>query len=204
MSARIVLFDLGHVVVDWQPIRLYRDLFDDPAEAEAFVRDVCNLDWHLQHDRGVSMADNAAPLIKQYPHYETQIHAWRTRWLDMFEGYVPGMPPLMARLEEARVPLYGLSNLPEEVAQQTFDAFPMIKLLRDVVVSGAEKVAKPDPRIYEIALERMGHPDPGDVLFTDDRENNCAAAEALGFRTHHFTGAEGLAARLVEEGLLSA
>lgn len=202
MSARIVLFDLGHVVVDWQPIRLYREMFDTEAEAAAFVRDVCNMDWHLYHDRGVSMADNAKPLIAQYPQYEAQILAWRTRWLDMFEGYVPGMPPLMARLEERRVPMFGLSNLPAEVAQQTFDAFPMIKLLRDVVVSGEEKVVKPDREIYEIALARMGNPDPGDVLFTDDRENNCEAAERLGLKAHHFTGADGFEARLISEGLL--
>lgn len=202
MGARIVLFDLGHVVVDWQPIRLYRDLFDTEAEADVFVRDVCNMDWHVHHDRGVSMADNAEPLIAQYPQYETQIRAWRTRWLDMFEGYIPGMPPLMARLEENRVPLFGLSNLPAEVAEETFDAFPMIKLLRDVVVSGEEGVVKPDARIYEITLARMGNPDPADVLFTDDRENNCAAAEAIGLKAHHFDGAAGFEARLVQEGLL--
>lgn len=202
MSARIVLFDLGHVVVDWQPIRLYRDFFETEAEAQAFVRDVCNMDWHLQHDLGVPMAENADRLIAKFPHFEPHIRAWRSRWLDMFEGYVSGMPPLMARLEERRVPLYGLSNLPAEIAEETFDAFPMIRLLRDVVVSGAEKVVKPDPKIYEIALARMGHPDPADVLFTDDRENNCEAAEALGFKAHHFQGAEGLAARLVAEGLL--
>jgi len=202
VSARIVLFDLGHVVVDWQPIRLYRDFFETEAEAQAFVRDVCNMDWHLQHDLGVSMAENGDRLIAQYPHFEPQIRAWRSRWLDMFEGYVPGMPPLMAQLEERRVPLYGLSNLPAEIAEETFDAFPMIRLLRDVVVSGAEGVAKPDRRIYEIALERMGHPDPADVLFTDDRENNCEAAKALGFKAHHFQGAAGLEARLVAEGLI--
>lgn len=202
MSARIVLFDLGHVVVDWQPIRLYRDFFETESEAEAFVRDVCNMDWHLQHDLGVSMAENGDRLIAKFPHFETQIRAWKTRWLDMFEGYVPGMPPLMAALEERQVPLYGLSNLPDEVAQETFDAFPMIKLLRDVVVSGAEKVAKPDRRIYEITHARMGYPDPADVLFTDDRERNCEAAEAFGFKAHHFQGAEGFKARLVSEGLL--
>ncbi|MEL7541431.1 MAG: HAD family phosphatase [Pseudomonadota bacterium] len=202
MGARIVLFDLGHVVVDWQPIRLYRELFDSEEEAEAFVRDVCNMDWHVHHDRGVSMADNAAPLIAQYPHYESQIRAWRTRWLDMFEGYIPGMPPLMARLEEARVPLYGLSNLPAEIAEETFDAFPMIKLLRDIVVSGEEKTIKPERRIYEIALARMGDPAPQDVLFTDDREKNCEAAEQLGIKAHHFQGAAGFEARLRQEGLV--
>lgn len=202
MGARIVLFDLGHVVVDWQPIRLYRTLFDREDEAEAFVRDICNMAWHVEHDRGVSMADNAKPLIAKYPQYERQIRAWRSQWLDMFEGYVPGMPTLMARLEEARVPMYGLSNIPAEVAQETIDAFPMIKLLRDVVVSGAEKVIKPERRIYEIAMARMGNPDPGDVLFTDDRERNCEAAEALGLKVHHFQGSAGFEARLRKEGLI--
>lgn len=202
LSARIVLFDIGHVVVDWQPIRLYRDFFETESDAAAFVRDVCNMDWHLQHDLGVPMQENADRLIAEFPHFEPQIRAWRTRWLDMFEGYVPGMPGLMARLEERRVPLFGLSNLPDEVAEETFDAFPMLKLLRDVVVSGAEKVVKPDPRIYEIVLARMGNPDPATVLFTDDREKNCAAADALGFKTHHFQGAAGFEARLRDEGLL--
>ena len=189
MSARIVLFDLGNVVVDWQPIRLYREYFDTEAAAAAFVRDVCNMAWHVHHDRGVSMADNAEPLIAKYPEFETQIKAWRTRWLDMFEGYVPGTPVIMARLEEAGVPLYGLSNIPAEVADETFDAFPMIHILRDVVVSGAEHFVKPDPKIYQIALERMGHPDPSEVFFIDDSQKNIDAASKLGFRTHHFQGA---------------
>ena len=202
MSAQIVLFDLGNVVVDWQPIRLYREYFETEAAAAAFVRDVCNMDWHVNHDRGVSMADNAVPLIAKFPEYETQIKAWRTRWLDMFEGYVPGTPVIMAKLEEAGIPLYGLSNIPAEVADETFDAFPMIHILRDVVVSGVEQVVKPDPKIYQIALERMGHPDPSEVFFIDDSLKNIDAAAKLGFRTHHFQGAAGLERALSAEGLL--
>lgn len=202
MSARIVLFDLGNVVVDWRPLLLYKQLFDDPVEAERFCADICNMAWHTEHDRGVSMDDNAAPLIAKYPQYERQIRAWKTRWLDMFYGYVPGTPQLMARLEEKRVPLYGLSNIPAEKVEETFDAFPMIKILRDVVVSGAEKVVKPDPKIYGIALARMGRPDPGNVFFIDDNRNNIDAAKALGFQTHHFQGAKCLEADLVKRGLI--
>lgn len=202
MTAQIVLFDLGNVVVDWQPITLYRQYFDTEADAQAFCRDVCNMAWHVNHDRGVPMADNAAPLIAQYPEFETQIKAWRTRWLDMFVGYVAGTPQIMARLEEARIPLYGLSNIPDEVAQETFDAFPMIKILRDVVVSGAEKVVKPHREIYDIALARMGNPDPATVFFIDDSLPNIEAAKALGFRTHHFKDAAGLETALIAEGLL--
>lgn len=202
MSARIVLFDLGNVVVDWQPLHLYRKNFKTEQEAEAFCRDICNMDWHVQHDLGVPMAETAKVLITEYPHYEAEILAWRTRWLDMFVGYVPGVPALMARLDERRHPLYGLSNLSQEIVEETFDAFPMIKILRDVVVSGTEKCVKPSPEIYQIALQRMGDPDPQDVLFIDDRPENIAAAERMGFRGHVFTDAAGLELALIDEGLL--
>ncbi|MEM8617255.1 MAG: HAD family phosphatase [Pseudomonadota bacterium] len=202
MSASIVLFDLGNVVVDWRPLLLYRKMFATEAEASWFCANVCNMAWHVNHDRGVPMDENAAPLIAEYPQFEAQIRAWKTGWLDMFAGYVPGTSQLMARLEERRVPLYGLSNLPGEKAEETFNAFPMIKLLRDVVVSGTEKVVKPDPAIYDIALKRMGSPDAGSVLFIDDSKANIDAAAALGFRAHHFEGAKGLEQRLLAEGLL--
>ena len=202
MTARIVLFDLGNVVVDWQPIRLYRDYFATEEDARHFLDTVCNMAWHVAHDRGVPMAENAKPLIAKYPHYEEQILAWRTRWLDMFYGYVPGVAPLMARLEERSVPLYGLSNIPDEVAELTFDRFPMIRILRDVVVSGAEGVVKPDPRIFEIALNRMDQADPADVFFIDDSLRNIEAAQQLGFRTHHFHDAVALEQALKAENLL--
>ena len=202
MAARIVLFDLGNVVVDWQPIRLYRQYFKTESEAQAFCRDVCNMAWHIHHDLGVSMAENAARLIAKFPQFETEILAWKSRWFEMFEGYVPGVPQVMAQLEERKVPLYGLTNMPAEVSAQTFDAFPMIHILRDIVVSGTEKIVKPDPRIYQITLERMGNPDPGDVLFIDDSLRNIEAAQTFGFRGHHFSGADGLKQALMAEGLL--
>ncbi len=202
MTARIALFDLGNVVVDWQPVRLYKDIFASETRARDFLSTVCTMDWHTEHDRGVPMALNAQKRIAEYPHYADEIHAWRARWLDMFEGYVPGVPQIMAELEEARIALYGLSNIPAEVAEETFDAFPMIRIFRDVIVSGAEKCVKPDPRIYQIALARMGHPDPDTVLFIDDRQTNIDAAAALGFRTHQFQNAAGLRRALRQEKLL--
>jgi len=202
MSAQIVLFDLGNVVVDWQPLHLYKQLFETESEAEWFCETVCTLAWHTEHDRGVSMAENAKPLIAQYPQYESHIRAWETRWFDMFNGYIPGMPTLMATLEERQVPLYGLTNMPADLAPAIFDHFPMMKILRDIVVSGVEKVVKPDPRIYEIVLERMGNPDPGDVFFIDDSEKNVLAARDMGLQVHHFTGAKDLEQALKLQGLL--
>ena len=202
MPARIVLFDLGNVVVDWEPERLYRLRFGDRQEADRFCREICTREWHARHDSGVPMEATIAAKIAEHPEYADHIRAWRGEWLDMFHGYVPGVPALIARLEERRVPLYGGSNIPAEVSRETFDAFAIIRVLRDVVVSGAEGVIKPDRRIYEIALSRMENPDPGEVLFVDDREDNVDAARALGFAAHHFDTASGLEAALEEHGLL--
>lgn len=188
----LLLFDLGKVVVDWDPVRLYRQLFSDEGEAERFCADICNLAWHTEHDRGVSMAENAKPLIAKFPEYEPQIRAWRTRWLDMFDGYVPGMPKLINDLQSTGARLFALSNLPAEVAAETFDAFPLIRSFEDVVVSGEEKLVKPDPAIFRVALARMGNPDPKNVVFVDDREENIDAAAALGFHVHLFNNADKL------------
>ena len=202
MPERIILFDLGNVVVDWNPVRLYAKIFPTLEEAEAFCTDVCNMAWHVEHDRGLSFAEGARRLKAVYPHYAEEIDAWHGRWFEMFDGYEPGVPALMARLEEAGHPLYGLSNISAEIWPEMLERFAMIRILRDVIVSGEEGLIKPDPKIYEVALKRMGHPDPADVLFIDDSLKNVEAARALGFGVHHFQGAAGLEQALVEEGFL--
>lgn len=202
MAASIVLFDIGNVILDWEPERLYRQRFGDDQAASEFCRTVCTRDWHALIDGGMSFADAIAARQAEFPEHADHIAAWRTGWLDMFHGYVPGMASIIAELEERRTPLFGLSNLSGEVADETFDAFPLLYVLRDVVISGDETVKKPDREIYEIALTRMGNPPPERVFFIDDRAENIAAAEAIGMRGHVFEGAEGLRARLCAEGLL--
>ncbi|MEO0982725.1 MAG: HAD family phosphatase [Pseudomonadota bacterium] len=202
MPVSYVLFDLGNVIVDWDPMHLYRRRFGDEAKARWFCDTICTMDWHKAHDAGVSMDETIPALVEQHPEHADHIRAWRDEWMGMFAGYEPGVPALMARLEERRVPLYGLSNVSHEVMDDIAEAFPLVKVLRDLVVSGAEGVIKPDPAIFEIALDRMGRPDPGEVLFIDDRRDNAEAAEGLGFQTHHFQGAPGLEASLKRHDLL--
>ena len=202
MPERIVLFDLGNVVVDWQPIRLYRKIFPTEEEARRFCDEVCTLAWHVEHDLGVPMDEHAARLKADYPHHADAIDAWRLRWFDMFDGYVDGTEDLVERLHAAGQPLYGLSNMPAEVWPDMLEAFPVMRRLRDVVVSGEEGVVKPDRRIYEIALERMGHPAPDNVFFIDDSLRNVEAAAALGFDAHHFKDAANLEAALKDRGFL--
>ena len=202
LPERIVLFDLGNVVVDWDPVRLYRQLFATEDDARRFIREVCTMDWHVEHDKGVPMTANAVSLKATYPQFSHEIDAWRTRWFEMFDGYIEGTDRLIERLHGAGRPLYGLSNMPAEVWPETVERFPALQLLRDVVVSGEEGVVKPDPEIYRIALARMGNPAPEDVFFIDDNQKNVDAACALGIDAVLFTDAPALERALVSRGLL--
>ncbi|MEM9669976.1 MAG: HAD-IA family hydrolase [Pseudomonadota bacterium] len=202
MAVRFLLFDLGHVLFDWEPAKLYRELIPDDTERDAFLRDVCNMEWHTNHDRGVSFADNAVHLIHEYPHYEREILAWGNRWFDMFHGYVDGTPELINRLQANGHPLYALSNVPGENWSGMLEKFGHLHKFEDIVVSGHEKCVKPERKIYEIALARMGDPDPGSVLFIDDRKTNTDAAAALGFEVHTFNTAQRLETDLIDRNLL--
>ncbi|MEO0882934.1 MAG: HAD family phosphatase [Pseudomonadota bacterium] len=202
MAVHFLLFDLGNVLIDWEPAKLYRKLIPDTEEREMFLRDICNMAWHTNHDRGMSFADNAAALIRQHPTYENEILAWSQRWFDMFHGYVEGMPALIDRLQKKERPLYALSNVPEEVWPEMLERFTYLNRFEDIVVSGHEKCVKPDPKIYEISLARMGHPAPETVLFVDDRESNTDAAAALGFEVHTFKTAQRLETDLIDRNLL--
>jgi 2-haloacid dehalogenase len=202
MTAGIALFDLGRVVLDWEPARLYSRLLPDAEERERFLSEICTMAWHTRHDAGVSFADNAPPLIAQFPQYEAEIRAWGGCWMEMFDGYIDGTPDLIDRLEARAVPLYALSNMPSETWPLMLEHFPLVKRFRHTVVSGDIGLVKPDPAIFAHTLEKLGNPAPGEVFFIDDSEKNITAADALGFRTHHFRSAEGLEAALMAEGLL--
>jgi FMN phosphatase YigB (HAD superfamily) len=202
MAARIALFDLGGVIIDWSPARLYSKIFSDPAERDRFLASVCTMDWHMHHDAGVSFADNAAALIAVHPQYENQIKAWRARWMEMFDGCIAGSERLIEALTGRGTPLYALSNMPAETWGEVYAAYPILSRFREVVVSGETGLVKPDPAIFQLTLARMGGPSPDEVLFIDDAPRNIATADALGFRTHLFRGAAGLERTLILEGLL--
>ncbi|MEL7128265.1 MAG: HAD family phosphatase [Pseudomonadota bacterium] len=202
LPVRIVLFDLGRVVLDWSPERLYQQLIPDAAERKFFLSEICSMDWHMEHDRGISFAENALPLIAEYPDHEALIRAWSARWMDMFDGYVDGTPELMDRLYDKGVPLFALTNMPSETWPMMQMAFPRMGLFEDVIVSGDEACAKPDAQIFQIAIDRMDQPDPAEVLFIDDSAQNITAADGLGFQTHHFNSAKRLETDLIALNLL--
>lgn len=202
MPVEIALFDLGRVVLDWEPDRLYRKLIPDKEARDRFLSHICTMDWHMRHDAGVSFAENADALIAEHPAQADLIRAWGDRFMDMFNGYIEGTPDLMDRLAKAGIPLYALSNMPGEIWPSLPAVFPHLEMFRDVVVSGDVKCVKPGREIYDIALARMGNPSAENVLFIDDSLKNIEAASALGFITHHFKSASGLETALIEHKLI--
>ncbi len=190
VPVRIVLFDLGGVLLDWDPARLYKKLIPDAAARQHFLDNICTMAWHTRHDAGVSFADNAADLIAIHPNYSDLIHAWRGRWMEMFDGYIDGVPALIDRLDAKNIPFYALSNMPKDPWPEMREYFSYLRRFRDVVVSAEENCVKPDPKIYQIALDRVGAPTAREILFIDDRQDNIDAAAQFGFQTHLFTTAE--------------
>lgn len=203
MTTRAVLWDLGNVLLDWSPAYLYSKLFATDEECRDFLDNVCTMDWHAAHDRGVSMEENRAPLIEAYPHLEDAIRAWETGFEQMLDGSVDGTPEVMDALASRGVPQYALTNLPSEWVEPVHRLYPQMQHMRDVIVSAHEGVIKPDRRIFEITDARLPF-EPSEVVFFDDRESNVDAARAYGFDAEHFTGRASLHEALDRRGLLTA
>lgn len=196
-----LLWDVGNVVVRWNPRTLYSQVFENPADCDRFLSSVCTMDWHTAHDRGVTFAENRGPLLARFPEYSDQIHAWETRWWDMFSGAIPETESAIEALALRGVPQFGLTNMSQETFPGTIAMSPAFRHIRAFVVSGDEGLIKPDPAIFELTLDRFGL-DPADTLFVDDSAANIATARALGFDVHHFTDPAALLPALEARGLL--
>jgi 2-haloacid dehalogenase len=203
VTVRAVVFDVGNVLYHWNPKALYQRLIPSGQALDAFMRDVITMEWHMQHDAGRDFADTSAELIAQFPQHNDLILAWGTCFDETIIGPVEGMCQLVAELDTAGVPLFGITNFSHEFwppfrAQEAalFDRF------RDIVVSGDEKLIKPDPAIYALALRRFGL-EPGEGFFIDDSLPNVVSARENGFVAHHFEGdVAALRERLAQEHIL--
>ncbi|MGH6956271.1 MAG: HAD family hydrolase [Caulobacteraceae bacterium] len=201
MSVRGVVFDVGNVIVRWDPRTLYSKIFPDPAERDWFLANVCTMAWHVRHDAGVSFAENRAPLIARYPEHQAAILAWSERWWEMFSGPIPETEAAIEALAARGVPMWGLTNMSTETSAGTFAMSPAFTRLAGIVVSGEVGLIKPDPRIYALATERAGMT-PAELLFVDDSRRNVEAAEAGGFAVHLFRDPAALKPALAAYGLL--
>ena len=200
-DAKAVVFDVGRVLFQWDLRCLFAKLIDDPDELEWFVTTVVTEQWHHQHDEGRPLAEMLPERIAEYPGHARLIEAYATRFNESVPGPVPGSLELVEALHARGVPLYALTNFGAELWPPFRAEQPVFGLFRDIVVSGVEKVAKPEPRIFEIAAARFGHA-PHELLFIDDKAENVAAAQALGWQGHRFEGADRLSTELKRRGLI--
>lgn len=196
-----VVFDVGKVLIEWDPRHLYRDLIPDAAAMERFLADVCNADWNREQDRGRPWAEGIADLSARFPDQAHLIRAFREGWHRMVPGHVPGTLDLLEALRARGVPLYAITNFAADTWEECLPRFPVLGQFRDVVVSGREGVLKPDAAIFRLLLDRNGL-DPARCLFIDDSPANVRGAEAVGMRAHHFRDAATLETELRDLGLL--
>jgi L-amino acid N-acyltransferase YncA len=195
-----VVFDLGGVLIDWSPRRLYRKLIDDPVELDHFLTEVASMQWHSASDRGRSVADGVAELVATHPAEAALIEAFDTRWQEMFGGELPASVDVVRELRDGGIRLLGLTNWPADKFPAARAAFPVLGELEGIVVSGEEGIAKPDREIFDRLLTRYDI-DPATAVYVDDRAEHVEAAQRVGLRGVQFTGADSLRRDLSALGL---
>jgi 2-haloacid dehalogenase len=195
-----VVFDVGGVLLDWDPRYLYRQLFADPAEMSLFLATVCTSDWHRAHDLGVETTQSCRQLALEYPAYAAMIMAWADRGEEMIAGQIDGTVEVLAELSRAGVPCLALSNMEAETFPQRRDRFAFMRYFDACVISGIEGLAKPDPAIFRLLLARY-ELDPARTAFIDDNADNIAAARQVGLQGIRFADPGQLRADLQALGL---
>ena len=201
-DVRAVVFDVGRVLFQWDLRHLFAPLIEDPERLEWFVTCVVSEQWHHQHDEGRDLDELVAERIAQFPDCADLIRIYATRFNDSVPGPVPGTAQLVERLAARDMPLFALTNFAAKFWDEFRPLHPVFDYFRDVVVSGVEKLAKPDPAIYRLAQRRFGHT-PGELFFIDDNPANVAAARACGWQASLFTDAASLERELLSRGLLA-
>lgn len=203
MARSVVIFDLGGVLLEWNPRHLYRKLFADEAAMEEFLATVCTTEWNERQDAGRTFADGVAELMPRHADKRALIEAFGARFGEMIPGAIEGSVAVLGELKERGVPVYGISNWSAETFPPQRERFAFLGWLDGLVISGEEGVIKPDPRIFRILLERYAIA-PASAVFVDDVAKNAAAAAALGLHGIHFRSPQQLRAELVAVGLLPA
>ena len=194
---RNIILDFGSVLVDWNPERLYGPYFNDDAKMRYFLTEICPHAWNAQADAGRSTAEITEERVAVHPEWEKEIRMYFGQWIKMMGEQIPGMQELVEELKNRGYRLYGLTNWSAETFPLVKDNYPVFRLLDGIVVSGEEKIAKPDPGIFRILLQRYGLK-PEECLFIDDNPGNVSTGESLGIRGLIFTSAAALKSRLAE------
>jgi len=198
---KTIIFDFGGVLIDWDPRHLYKKIFADDSEMEWFLGNVCTLSWNLKQDEGRPFAEAVTLLQEKHGQYIEQIQAYHTRWEEMLNGSIEGTVKIFHELKEKGCTIYGLTNWSAETFPKALELFAFLHEFDGIVVSGVEKMVKPDEGIFKLLLHRY-HLKAADCLFIDDNIYNIEAAHNLGFDTIHFSTPADLRNKLEEKELL--
>lgn len=198
---KIIVFDLGGVLLDWNPRYLYQKIFSDPDEMDYFLREVCTPEWNAQMDETKSFQDGMDELVLKFPEYESQIRAYFPRWEEMIKGELSGAVEILEELKKAGCSLAALSNWSSETFPQVLEQYEFLSWFDPLVISGIIGYKKPDPDAFQILLHELGRK-AEDCLFIDDMEKNIEEARRQGFDVIHFSSPDQLRDELVDRGFL--
>lgn len=197
-----IIFDLGNVLVDWNPRYLYRKMFKDEMEMERFLAEVTTGHWNEQQDAGRTLAEATEMLVKEHPHYETEIRAYYGRWTEMLNGAFDGTVSILDEIiKNGRHRVYALTNWSNETWPYALETYPFMQWFEGILVSGDEKIIKPDPAIYELIFSRYNI-DRSTALFIDDNLKNVHGAWAVGLPAVQFESSGQLRTFLQAKGIL--
>lgn len=197
-----VIFDLGGVLIDWNPEYVFREVFEEEAEMRYFLTEVCSPEWNEQQDAGRTLREATEMLVAQFPDYERQIRTYYDRWQDMLGGAIPNTVNLLRGLHQNQTHrLYALTNWSHETFPVALELFDFLHLFEGILVSGEEKLLKPDRRIYELLMSRYNI-DGSRALFIDDNPKNVKGAQDAGINAIRFESPEQLALVLKDFNIL--
>lgn len=201
-TKKVVIFDLGNVLIRWDPRNLYRSYFGtNPTEMEWFLTHVCNASWNEMHDAGRPFSEGIRELSQTFPHYSTHIEAYFARWPEMLGGPIENNVRILRTLKSQGRPVYALTNWSHETFPFARERYDFLSLFDGIVMSGEERLIKPDPRLYQLLLSRY-HLDAAECVFIDDSLANIETAKRLGIEAIHYHTTCDVQAALESLGIL--
>lgn len=195
-----IVFDIGGVLIDWNPRHLYRKVFSSEEEMEWFLANICSYEWNVQQDGGKLFSVATAELTSKHPEYSDKIALYYDRWEEMLNGVVTGTVNLFYELKSMGMPIYALTNWSHEAFPIAYAKYDFMKEFDGIVVSGYEKLLKPDHAIYRVLINRYNI-NPEETVYIDDNRLNADAAAELGFHAIHFHSPEQLRLELRNLGI---
>jgi 2-haloacid dehalogenase len=201
LTPRVIVFDIGNVLLDWDPRHLYRRIFSDAERMEWFLQNVCHQTWNREQDRGRAWADAVAERIAVHPDWEDEIRAFDARWHETVAGEIEVNVRLLESLKAAGWPLYSITNFSREKFAECLVRYRFMGLFDGIVVSAHDGLMKPEPAIYRVLLDRY-HLKAAECLLIDDVLENCEGAEAVGMRALHAPPGFDVAAGLARFGVV--